>query len=71
MDTHHLLADRGYDSNAIIEQAEKQGMEVVIPPKKNRKTQRSCDKKPYKPRHLVENAFFVSQTMAWRCHKIC
>jgi len=23
MDAHYLLADRGYDSNAIIEQAEK------------------------------------------------
>ncbi|BBL35503.1 IS5 family transposase ISMasp6 [Nitrosomonas stercoris] len=57
MDAHYLLADRGYDSNAIIEQAEKQGMKVVIPPKKNRKTQRSYDKELYKLRHLVENAF--------------
>ena len=32
-----LLADRGYDSNEIINQAESQGMLVVIPPKKNRK----------------------------------
>jgi len=57
MDAHYLLADRDYDSNAIIEQAKKQGMEVVIPPKKNRKTQRSYDKELYKLRHLVENAF--------------
>jgi len=57
IDADHLLADRGYDSNAIIEQAEKQGMEVVIPPKKNRKTQRHYDKALYKLRHLVENAF--------------
>jgi len=57
MDAHYLLADRGYDSNAIIEQAKKQGMKVVIPPKKNRKTQRSYDKELYKLRHLVENAF--------------
>ena len=52
-----LLADKGYDSNAIIEQAESQGMEVVIPPKKNRKEQRKYDKELYKLRHLVENAF--------------
>jgi len=64
-----LLADRGYDSNAIIEQAEKQGMKVVIPPKKNR--QRTYDKELYKLRHLVENAFFTSQTMARHCYKIC
>lgn len=30
----YLLADRGYDSNAIIEQAEKQAMEIVIPPRR-------------------------------------
>ncbi len=28
IDTAHLLADRGYDSNAVVEQAEKQGMEA-------------------------------------------
>jgi len=32
-------------------------MEVVIPPKKNRKEQREYDKELYKIRHLVENAF--------------
>jgi transposase len=53
----YLLADRGYDSNAIIDQAISQGMRVVIPPKKNRKIQREYDKDLYKARHLVENAF--------------
>ena len=52
-----LLADRGYDTDAIIEQALEQGMEVVIPPKKNRKVQREYDEATYKLRHLVENAF--------------
>jgi transposase len=52
-----LLADRGYDSNEIVSQAFKQGMEVVIPPRKNRKYQRPYDKELYKLRHLVENAF--------------
>ena len=41
-----LLADRGYDSDAIVEKAEKAGMKVVIPPRKNAKcnvnTIRSC-----------------------------
>ena len=53
----HLLADRGYDANAILEQAKKQGMKPVIPPKKNRIIQREYDKELYKLRHLVENAF--------------
>lgn len=32
----HLLADRGYDTNAILEQAAQQAINPVIPPKKNR-----------------------------------
>jgi transposase len=57
IDADCLLADRGYDSDAIVEQAESQGMQAVIPPKKNRKTQRNYDKDLYKLRHLIENAF--------------
>ena len=53
----HLLADRGYDSNAIVEQAIAQGMNPVIPPKRNRKIQRDYDQEIYKSRHHVENAF--------------
>jgi transposase len=52
-----LLADRGYDTNALIEQAIKAGMQVVIPPKRNRKEARYYDKDLYRVRHLVENAF--------------
>ena len=52
-----LLADKGYDSDEIVNQAIKQGMGVVIPPKKNRKNPRVYDKALYKLRHLVENAF--------------
>jgi transposase len=53
----NLLADKGYDSDAIVEQARQQGMKVQIPPRKNRKGQRVYDKQIYKLRHLVENAF--------------
>lgn len=53
----NLLADRGYDTDAILEQAKSQGMAPVIPPKKNRKVQRNHDKELYKAHHLVENAF--------------
>ena len=52
-----LLADRGYDSDSIVEQAKQQGMGVIIPPRKNRKDHREYDKNLYKLRHLVENAF--------------
>ena len=52
-----LLADKGYDSDTIVEQAKSQGMEVVIPPRKNRRNRREYDKDLYKLRHLVERAF--------------
>ena len=53
----NLLADPGYDSEDIINQAKAQGMIPVIPPRMNRKDQREYDKERYKLRHLVENAF--------------
>ena len=57
IDAQFLLADRGYDSNAIIDKAIELGMEPVIPSKKNRKNKREHDSYLYKIRHLVENAF--------------
>ena len=57
LSAEHLIADRGYDSDAIIAQAEQQGMKAVIPPRKNRKVLRDYDRHLYKQRHLVENAF--------------
>jgi transposase len=59
-----LLADRGYDTDAIIAHALDEGMEVVIPPKRNRKEQRVYDEYLYKLRHLVENAFLILKR--WR-----
>lgn len=53
----HLIADRGYDAESIIDTPKSQGMKVVIPPKKNRKEKREYDEHLYKYRHLVENAF--------------
>ena len=57
LSAENLLADKGYDSDAIIELAIGQGMKAHIPPRKNRKEQRDYDKQIYKLRHLVENAF--------------
>jgi len=54
-----LLADRGYDSDKIVEKAEKAGMKAVISPRKNRKIQREYDKELYKLRHWVENVFLI------------
>ncbi len=56
-EAEHLLADRGYDTNEIVNRAMELNMDPVIPPKKNRKILRDYDKELYKLRHLVENAF--------------
>ena len=60
----YLLADRGYDTDAIILKAVSAGMTPVIPPKKSRKQLREYDKYLYKLRHLVENAFLLLKR--WR-----
>jgi transposase len=57
IETQYFFVDRGYDSNVIVDQARQQGMQVVIPLKKNRKEQREYGKYLYKIRHLVKNAF--------------
>ena len=59
-----FLADRGYDSDDIVEGAQNAGMEVVIPPRVNRKVARPYDRYLYKLRHLVENAFL--RMKEWR-----
>ncbi|MFN9748355.1 MAG: transposase, partial [Burkholderiales bacterium] len=53
----HLIADKGCDSDAIIRQAQGQGMQAQIPPRKNHKEPRDHDKPLYRQRHPVENAF--------------
>ena len=51
-----LLADKAYDTNAIIDAATGQGMQIVIPSKKCIH-QRSYNKEIYEMRNLIENAF--------------
>ena len=64
IDADHLIADKGYDTDTILDQAATQGMGVVIPPKKNRVDQRAYDKGLYKLRHRIENAFLMLKR--WR-----
>ena len=59
-----LIADKGYDTNAIVKVAKEAGMEAVIPPRSNRKEQREYDSYLYKLQHLVENAFL--KLKQWR-----
>jgi len=59
-----LLADRAYDTNAILKYCAENDIQVVIPPKKNRKKQRDYDEYLYQLRHLVENA--ILKLKGWR-----
>ena len=60
----YLLADRAYDTDAIVAEALAQGMEPVIPPRSNRREPREYDRYLYKLRHLVEKCGPGFQTMA-------
>ena len=52
-----VLADKGYDADAIVEYVEAMGARAVIPPKRNRKVQREYDKALYKQRNRIERCF--------------
>jgi transposase len=52
-----LVADRGYDARAIIEQVEAIGGRAHIPTCRDRKVQRSIDPDLYRHRNLVERFF--------------
>ena len=62
--TDAVIADKGYDSNEIVEMVERSGAEAVIPPRKSRKWLRMYDTFLYKTRHLVENA--IGKMKEWR-----
>jgi len=64
IDAEALLGDKGYDCNTLVEYAIKAGMQVVIPPKRNRIEKRGYDEYLYKLRHSVENAFLYLKR--WR-----
>jgi transposase len=51
---HALIADKGYDSDQLIEAVTAKGILAVIPPKKSRLVQREYDRHLYRERHLIE-----------------
>jgi len=63
-EAEYLIADRGYDSEAIVRKAKAQGIRSVIPPRRNRKQLREYDSDLYRLRHLVEKVFL--HLKCWR-----
>lgn len=52
-----LIADRGYDAQAIIDLVRETGGNAHIPTQRDRKVQRSVDRALYRQRNLVERYF--------------
>jgi transposase len=52
-----LVADKGYDSQALREWLEERGTTPVIPPRRNRKVQYDYDKAIYRERNVIERMF--------------
>lgn len=52
-----VVADKAYDTNAILDRIAQMEAVAVIPPKANRLEQRAYDKHHYKDRNLVERFF--------------
>ena len=59
-----LLADKGYDADAIREELPKADVEAVIPTKSNRRTPIPHDCEKYRWRNLVERLF--NKLKNWR-----
>ena len=57
LETKHVIADKGYDSEKVLERVEELGANAVIPPRSNRKVKREYDRGLYKKRNLIERAF--------------
>lgn len=52
-----VLADKGYNSQSVMDYIHEHGGNFIIPSKNNSKVQRECDWWHYKERHLIENFF--------------
>lgn len=59
-----LLADRGYDADAIRQEIAKAAVEAVIPAKTNRRNPAPHDRKKYRLRNLIERLF--NKLKNWR-----
>ena len=52
-----VLADKAYDADALLAYIDSKDAKAVIPPKTNRKNQRTFDKHQYRNRNVIERFF--------------
>ncbi len=62
----HVIADKGYDGNQVLETIHAHGGQAVIPPKSHRKVQRPYDRQLYRERNHIERLF----TRLKQCRRI-
>jgi transposase len=70
----HVIADKGYDSEAFVLYLKAREAEAVIPSRTTHKVQREIDTHLYKERHLIENQIGkVKQfrRVFWRLFRFC
>jgi len=53
----YVIADKGYDSNELVESIQSSGAIAVIPARACRKDARNYDKHIYKERNVIERLF--------------
>jgi transposase len=56
-DPRALIGDKAYDADPLLDTLAQREITAVIPPRANRKVQRSCDYALYCERNLVERFF--------------
>lgn len=56
-DADAVIADKGYDSDAMVQHIEAHHAESIIPPRSNRISPRDYDRHRYQARNLVERFF--------------
>ena len=57
VETGYVVADKGYDTEKVLEKIRVLGAVAVVPPRSSRKAQRGYDKELYKERNLIERTF--------------
>ena len=53
----HVVADKAYDTNAVLASVAALQAEAVVPPKSNRLVQRAYDENLYRDRNKIERCF--------------
>ena len=57
LECRHVIADRGYDANALLDLIRESGAKAHIPSTRHRIVHRSVNKRIYRQRNLVERFF--------------